>query len=1031
MNCNCNNNETSGEQVKIKHVNGNVLRLAIPLTLRTIEKVDEEIVATDTSFSPSSDSPVNVVFSKGAAKTCLTATMDGNIAYVEDNGTIPVGTYAITVMCKDDNGNPYRFKQNTVLQVVDATADAGIEQTIEYEVTTWYLDAAIFMALKGEDGVGVEDIQIQQSGEIGGENIVTFILTDGRTESFSVLNGSGSVDFILDAGSSHPVANSVITSQLNNVNARLAELFGDVEYDSKNKVIRFLSKGDSKGSGSLLATLDAKPFIKDAMVSNVYLSNGTLIVTFNTDSGRDPINVPLSSIFNPNNYYTKTQVDSKVAQAIAGIDTSGLMSRAEFVNENTNRLKYSSIPPVVLNYIENVSMYEQQYSSLFGTSDGHIKGYSGPTMSDLSDYGSADGFIFVDKTSDLSYRWTGSAWQQVGGSGGGSIEQVQADWSETDTTDPAYIKNKPTIPDVSGLATTDDVDAAVAALVSSAPATLDTLKELADALGDDPNFATTISTALGNKVDKEAGKGLSTNDYTTAEKSKLANLADVATSGSYDDLTDKPTIPAAQVNADWNAASGVAQVLNKPTIPTKVSDLTNDEGYVTAEDVAGVVAATGDVVVVESNDYIDIFIYGAEVNITPSVLALYASQKSATIKVSGSHLKSDIAISVPSGFTASPSTIAHVNGVVAETDVTITYTGADASTASGDITATAGDATKTIPVAYTQYSGPTIIADDTAISFKAGGGATQQQTLTVQGVNLTEGIAAAISGTNASKFSVSPASISQSGGAASGTLTITYSPAAADSGTHTATLTLSSSGATSKTITLNGAVSEITTSVDSLTMTAQKNSSATETFTVEGSNLAGNLSIVASGTGLSVDQQTIVATDGVVAETTVTVTFSPTATGTVNGTITITDGNISKSISVEATATGRTIYYNDYSKQDSWIEWETGVINTSTGEEEENTDRCRTVEFLPCSGTIAFTRQSGNINFVFYNENKAFISNVYKYTTSTFDVPANAKYFRANLSNKNLSSVAVLDSTTGKYWTKSGSMGGIYATNEP
>lgn len=51
------------------------------------------------------------------------------------------------------------------------------------------------------------------------------------------------------------------------------------------------------------------------------------------------------------------------------------------------------------------------------------------------------------------------------------------------------------------------------------------------------------------------------------DKANTADLATVATSGSYDDLTNKPTIPAAQVNADWNAASGVAQILNKPTIP--------------------------------------------------------------------------------------------------------------------------------------------------------------------------------------------------------------------------------------------------------------------------------------------------------------------------------------------------------------------------------------------------------------------------------------------------------------------------------
>lgn len=45
-------------------------------------------------------------------------------------------------------------------------------------------------------------------------------------------------------------------------------------------------------------------------------------------------------------------------------------------------------------------------------------------------------------------------------------------------------------------------------------------------------------------------------------------LALVATTGAYSDLTGKPTIPAAQVNADWNAASGVAQILNKPALAT-------------------------------------------------------------------------------------------------------------------------------------------------------------------------------------------------------------------------------------------------------------------------------------------------------------------------------------------------------------------------------------------------------------------------------------------------------------------------------
>jgi len=43
-------------------------------------------------------------------------------------------------------------------------------------------------------------------------------------------------------------------------------------------------------------------------------------------------------------------------------------------------------------------------------------------------------------------------------------------------------------------------------------------------------------------------------------------LKTVAVTGDYNDLTNKPTIPAAQVNSDWNAASGIAQILNKPSI---------------------------------------------------------------------------------------------------------------------------------------------------------------------------------------------------------------------------------------------------------------------------------------------------------------------------------------------------------------------------------------------------------------------------------------------------------------------------------
>lgn len=89
----------------------------------------------------------------------------------------------------------------------------------------------------------------------------------------------------------------------------------------------------------------------------------------------------------------------------------------------------------------------------------------------------------------------------------------------------AKLTNKPTT--VGGFGITDAftkteaanaIQQAVAALVASSPAALDTLKELADALGNDPNFATTMANALAGKATKAttlAGYGI-TDAYTKA-----------------------------------------------------------------------------------------------------------------------------------------------------------------------------------------------------------------------------------------------------------------------------------------------------------------------------------------------------------------------------------------------------------------------------------------------------------------------------------------------------------------------------------
>lgn len=83
----------------------------------------------------------------------------------------------------------------------------------------------------------------------------------------------------------------------------------------------------------------------------------------------------------------------------------------------------------------------------------------------------------------------------------------------------------------------------------------------------------------GTYQKKETGKGLSTNDYTTAEKNKLSGIA-----------------AGAEVNVQSNWAetdsSEDSFIKNKPSIPSKTSDLTNDSGFITSADVPEGAAAS-------------------------------------------------------------------------------------------------------------------------------------------------------------------------------------------------------------------------------------------------------------------------------------------------------------------------------------------------------------------------------------------------------------------------------------------------------
>ena len=94
----------------------------------------------------------------------------------------------------------------------------------------------------------------------------------------------------------------------------------------------------------------------------------------------------------------------------------------------------------------------------------------------------------------------------------------------------------------SDFATNSYVNTQVANLIESAPATLDTLNELAAALGDDPDFSTTITTSIGTKASQV--------DLDSANSAATALAARVSTEeGNVDALQTEQSSQASRITA--------------------------------------------------------------------------------------------------------------------------------------------------------------------------------------------------------------------------------------------------------------------------------------------------------------------------------------------------------------------------------------------------------------------------------------------------------------------------------------------------
>lgn len=140
-------------------------------------------------------------------------------------------------------------------------------------------------------------------------------------------------------------------------------LANKLEWDSNAKSLKLYS------GNHLLATVDGSTWVKDGMVESVAVVGNNLEITFNTDSGKEKISVPLTDVFNPDNYYNKTEIDSKFENAsisdeyVTGISNVQNESGSTVLKVKTN--KNTEGKNVELPYLGNSLVFDSGTNKLY------------------------------------------------------------------------------------------------------------------------------------------------------------------------------------------------------------------------------------------------------------------------------------------------------------------------------------------------------------------------------------------------------------------------------------------------------------------------------------------------------------------------------------------------------------------------------------------------------------------------------------------------------------------------------------------
>ena len=141
-------------------------------------------------------------------------------------------------------------------------------------------------------------------------------------------------------------------------------LANKLEWDSNAKSLKLYS------GNHLLATVDGSTWVKDGMVESAAIVANNLEITFNTDSGKEKISVPLTDIFNPDNYYNKTEIDRKFENVTISDEYVTEISNVKsgpvnevYLNVKTNKNTEGTL--VSLPYLGDSLVFNESTNKLF------------------------------------------------------------------------------------------------------------------------------------------------------------------------------------------------------------------------------------------------------------------------------------------------------------------------------------------------------------------------------------------------------------------------------------------------------------------------------------------------------------------------------------------------------------------------------------------------------------------------------------------------------------------------------------------